>query len=107
MCFRVTPQTVEQLKGQLEQRGAGIGVQLSVIKQGCSGLAYELAFVDHVPNDCQCVTINGLNLFADEEAMVYLAGSELDLVSHFPCHLFAGQQLSAAQRCHQQMAPSA
>jgi iron-sulfur cluster assembly protein len=103
MSFRVTPQTLDQLKGRLEQRGTGIGVQLSVTQQGCSGLAYELAFVDHVPSDCQCVSIDGLNLFVDEEAMVYLADSELDLVSHFPCHLFAGQQLSAGKRCRQQM----
>ena len=103
MSFRVTPQTLDQLKGQLEQRGAAIGVQLSVTKPGCSGLAYKIAFVDHVPAECQCVTIDDLKLFIDEEAMVYLAGSELDLVSHSPCHLFAGERRSSTKRCNQPM----
>lgn len=103
MSFRLSPQTLDQLKARLAQSGTGVGVRLSVTKPGCSGLAYKLVVVDHVPAQCQCVTIDELKLFIDEETMVYLAGSELDLASHFPCHLFSGQQFSTVPRCNQPM----
>lgn len=103
MSFRLTQQTLDQLKARLAQHETAVGVRFSVTKPGCSGLAYKLVVVDHVPAECQCVTIDDLKLFIDEEAMVYLAGSELDLGSQFPCHLFAGEQLSSVQRCNQSM----
>jgi len=63
---------------QLKKRGKGEGVRLGVKTTGCSGLAYVLEFVDRPTETDISITNDGLTIFVDPKAMVYLEGLTVD-----------------------------
>ncbi len=55
-----------------------IGVRLTTPKRGCSGLAYDLAYItDAKPGDEKVETAGG-TLFIDGGSLMYLIGSVMD-----------------------------
>ena len=42
----ITEKAADHIKGQLSQRGKGVGIRLGVKTTGCSGLAYVIEFAD-------------------------------------------------------------
>ena len=47
----LTEKAAKHVNRNLEKRGKGIGLRLGVRTTGCSGLAYELEYVDQVSAD--------------------------------------------------------
>lgn len=78
----VTEQAAQKIKLQLEKRGKGQGIRIGVKTTGCSGLAYVLEYVDHVPTTCdQFVYENhGIKVWVDGRSMPYVTGLEMDWV---------------------------
>lgn len=76
----LTASAAEHVRAQLAERGHGAGIRLGVRNSGCSGLAYVLEFVDEQQPEDRIIEAHGVKLFVDEKSLVYLQGTELDLV---------------------------
>ena len=80
MTISVTESAARHVSLQLASRGKGEGIRLGVRTSGCSGLSYVLEFVDDVQSEDEVFESHGVKLFVDPKSMIYLDGTELDLV---------------------------
>ena len=56
------------------------GIRLAVKTTGCSGLAYQLEYVDEIlPEDTMFESL-GVKVYVDPKSLAYLDGTELDYV---------------------------
>ena len=60
-----------------EDHGPDIGLRLSVIGGGCSGLSYEMDFSGSRPDD-SAINLDGFNVLLDPKSTIYLKGITLD-----------------------------
>jgi iron-sulfur cluster assembly protein len=67
MAITLTDKAAAHVNRNLEKRGKGRGLRLGVRTTGCSGLAYQLEYVDEP-------------VFIDPKSLAYLDGTELDFV---------------------------
>jgi iron-sulfur cluster assembly protein len=78
MAIHLTEKAAKHVNKNLEKRGKGLGLRLGVRTTGCSGLAYELEYVDN-PNDTdQVFESHGIKVFVDPKSLPYIDGTELD-----------------------------
>ncbi|MDP0254612.1 iron-sulfur cluster assembly protein IscA [Glaesserella parasuis] len=80
MSITLTETAADRVRTFLENRGKGIGLRLGVKTSGCSGLAYVLEFVDVLNEDDHVFEQQGVKIIVDEKSLVYLSGTELDVV---------------------------
>jgi iron-sulfur cluster assembly protein len=74
----LTEKAAKHVNRNLEKRGKGLGLRLGVRTTGCSGLAYELEYVD-APNETdQMFESHGIKVFVDPKSLPYIDGTELD-----------------------------
>jgi iron-sulfur cluster assembly protein len=78
MSISLTEKAAKHVNRNLSKRGHGIGLRLGVRTTGCSGLAYELEYVDQALPDDQMFESQGIKVFVDPKSMPYLDGTELD-----------------------------
>ena len=82
MCIRdrisITEKAADHIKGQLSQRGKGLGIRLGVKTTGCSGLAYVIEFADSENDDDNVFLDKGIKLIVNPKSYVYLKGTEVD-----------------------------
>ena len=74
----LTEKAAKHVNRNLEKRGKGIGLRLGVRTTGCSGLAYELEYVDQVSADDAVFESQGIKVFVDPKSLPYIDGTELD-----------------------------
>ena len=74
----LTEKAAKHVNRNLEKRGKGIGLRLGVRTTGCSGLAYELEYVDQVSADDAFFESQGIKVFVDPKSLPYIDGTELD-----------------------------
>lgn len=82
MTISVTESAARHVSSQLASRGKGEGIRLGVRTSGCSGLSYVLEFVDEIQAEDEVFESHGVKLFIDPKSMIYLDGTELDLVKN-------------------------
>jgi len=80
MAITLTDKAAAHVKRNLEKRGKGCGLRLGVRTTGCSGLAYQLEYVDEPATEDQLFESNGVKVFVDPKSLAYLDGTELDFV---------------------------
>ena len=80
MAITVTEAAATHISKNLQKRGSGLGIRLGVKTSGCSGMAYVLEYVDDVTEDDTGFENFGVKVFCDPKSLVYLDGTELDLV---------------------------
>jgi len=80
MAITLTDKAAAHVNRNLEKRGKGCGLRLGVRTTGCSGLAYQLEYVDEPATEDQVFESNGVKLFIDPKSLAYLDGTELDFV---------------------------
>ncbi len=80
MGVSLTAAAARHVRGQLDGRGRGEGIRLGVTTSGCSGMAYVLEFVDEPAPEDEVFEGHGVKVFIDPKSLVYLEGTELDLV---------------------------
>jgi iron-sulfur cluster assembly protein len=80
MSITLTEKAAAHVKRNLEKRGKGCGLRLGVRTTGCSGLAYQLEYVDEPAVEDQEFESNGVKVFVDPKSLAYLDGTELDFV---------------------------
>ena len=74
----LTEKAAKHVNRNLEKRGKGIGLRLGVRTTGCSGLAYELEYVDQVSADDAVFESQGIKVFVDPKSLPNIDGTELD-----------------------------
>lgn len=74
----LTPQAAEQILRNLEKRGKGLGLRLGVKTSGCSGMAYQMEFVDDPMADDQIFEQHGARVYVAPDCLPYLQGTQLD-----------------------------
>lgn len=78
----ITPAAIAQVKHLLAQReNPALGVRIMIKTKGCSGLAYALEYVDEKPASDEEVEIDGVKVFVEPQAVMYLIGAEMDFVT--------------------------
>ena len=74
----ITEKAADHIKGQLNERGKGVGIRLGVKTTGCSGLAYVIEFADSENDDDNVFLEKGIKLLINPKSYVYLKGTEVD-----------------------------
>ena len=80
MAVTLTPAAAKHVTKYLSKRGRGVGVRLGVKTTGCSGLAYQLEYVDELPPEDVLFEAHGIKLLVDPKSLAYIDGTELDFV---------------------------
>ena len=80
MAITLTPVAAERVSDFLANRGSGIGIRLAVQTTGCSGLGYNIEFVDTLNEDDAVFEDHGVKVIVDAKSLIYLDGTEVDFV---------------------------
>jgi iron-sulfur cluster assembly protein len=80
MAITLTPAAAQHVAKHLAKRGRGLGIRLGVKTTGCSGLAYQLEYVDAPLPEDLLFEAQGTQIWVDPKSLVYLDGVELDFV---------------------------
>lgn len=73
----LTIEAAERIQQQLDRRGRGLGIRISVRTTGCSGLAYQLEFVDEPLAEDTLVEDQGVCVWIAPQSRPYLEGAEM------------------------------
>jgi len=80
MSITLTEKAANHVNRSLQKRGKGCGLRLGVRTTGCSGLAYQLEYVDEAAPEDQVFESHGIKIFVDPKSLTYIDGTELDFV---------------------------
>lgn len=80
MAITLSEKAAQRVKTFLDNRGSGLGVRLGVKTTGCSGMAYQLEFVDDINDDDTVFEDRGVKIVIDAKSLLYLEGTHLDFV---------------------------
>ena len=80
MSVSLTPAAARHVNKYLSKRGKGLGVRLGVKTTGCSGLAYQLEYVDDLTPEDIVFEALGVKILIDPKSLAYIDGTELDFV---------------------------
>lgn len=76
-AMKLTPAAVEQLRLLLDQPEPKM-IKVGVKNRGCSGLAYNLEYVDKAGSFDETVEQDGVKVLIDSKALFSIIGSEMD-----------------------------
>ena len=74
MAITLTDKAAQRMSDYLTNRGSGVGVRLSVQTTGCSGLGYNMEFVDSVNDDDTTFDDKGVKVIVDAKSLIYIDG---------------------------------
>ncbi|MEI6619839.1 MAG: iron-sulfur cluster assembly protein IscA [Betaproteobacteria bacterium] len=80
MSVSLTEAAARHVARYLSKRGKGVGVRLGVRTTGCSGLAYQLEYVDALNPEDMVFEGHGVKVLVDPKSLAYIDGTELDFV---------------------------
>jgi iron-sulfur cluster assembly protein len=80
MALSLTERAAKHVNRSLTKRGKGAGIRIGVKTSGCSGMAYQLEFVDQPDSHDLQFQSHGVVLFTDQKSLIYIDGTELDFV---------------------------
>jgi len=80
MAITFTENAAKRIRGQLAQRGKGIGLRLGIKKVGCSGFAYTFDFADEVSAGDSAFEAHDATVVISADALRFLDGAKLDFV---------------------------
>lgn len=78
MAVTISERAARQVAKQLEKRGKGLGLRLSVKRAGCSGFAYVVDYADALAEQDQVFEEHGVKVVIDSAQLEYLDGVEID-----------------------------
>ncbi len=80
MAITLTDRAAGRIVDFLSSRGSGMGIRISVQTTGCSGLGYNIEFVDNTNDDDTVFEGNGVKVIVDAKSLIYLDGTQIDHV---------------------------
>jgi iron-sulfur cluster assembly protein len=77
----LTKEAEEEIKKEITTRGGKtLGIRIAIVTKGCTGLSYDLTFVEErIPGD-ELVEGPGYQLFLEPKSLIHLLGTQLDYV---------------------------
>ena len=78
MSLEMTPRAADKIREALKERAQGKGVRVAIRTTGCSGLAYNIEFVDEQNQDDLVFTTNDIQIFVDPKSYSYVRGITMD-----------------------------
>jgi iron-sulfur cluster assembly protein len=76
--MRLSDAAAERLRALYAKPNARKFIRIAVKTKGCSGLSYDLSFVDEAGPGDEVVTDQGLTLLVDRKASLFLFGTVMD-----------------------------
>lgn len=77
----ITEAAAERIKTMLRDRGkSSHGIRVGVRAKGCTGLSYTLEFVDEESAYDEKVEEQGVRVFIDPKAVMFILGSSMDYI---------------------------
>lgn len=55
-----------------------LGLRISVKSGGCAGMTYDMNYVEQLVDGDEKIEVEGINVFIDPKAIMYLLGTEMD-----------------------------
>ena len=55
-----------------------LGLRISVKSGGCAGMTYDMNYVEHFVEGDEKIDVEGVNVFIDPKAIMYLLGTQMD-----------------------------
>lgn len=80
MSLTISPSALDRFKILLAKKPEAKGIWLTVTTKGCNGKSYKLDFVNDTPENTQAVQTDGVTVFIDPKAELYILGTEIDYV---------------------------
>lgn len=77
-AITITDKAAAHIKGLLAKNESAIGIKLGTETHGCSGLGYTVDYVEEVSAEDELVEHNGVKVFIDRKALLFLLGTEMD-----------------------------
>ena len=74
----VSERAADRLRGLYGKGKAGMLLRIAVSTKGCSGLSYDMSWVDAPGAGDEVVTDQGVTVLVDRKATMFLIGSEMD-----------------------------
>ncbi len=74
----VTERAAERLRGLYAKGKSGMLLRIAVSTKGCSGLSYDMSWVDAPGPGDEVVTDQGVTVLVDRKATMFLIGSVMD-----------------------------
>ena len=75
----VTHSAVNQIKKMMTSRSnIPHGIKLGINTKGCSGLSYNLQYVDEKIEGDETLKIEDINVYVDPKATLFLIGTQMD-----------------------------
>ncbi len=76
--MRLSDAAAERLRALYAKPGAKRFIRIAVKTKGCSGLSYDLSFVDEAGPTDEAVSDHGLTILVDRKASLFLFGTVMD-----------------------------
>ena len=97
----LTDNAVKQIKKIIAQADKTVeGVIVGVDKSGCSGYAYKLDFAKNTnPSEYEVIEKDGVKVFIDPKAIIYLLGTEMDYKKEKFSSQFIFKNPNETERC--------
>ena len=77
----ISDSAVVRVKEMLAKRGKeSLGVRIGVRTRGCSGMSYTLEFCDEIQAGDEIVKEQGVTIFIEPKAIMFLVGTVMDFV---------------------------
>ena len=81
--IHVTPAATKRVKQLIQQRKKPTaGLRLAIRSRGCSGLSYALEYADEATVGDDVLEIDGVKIYIDPKAVMFLIGTEMDYVEN-------------------------
>jgi|TARA_X000000950_G_scaffold138302_1_gene171631 iron-sulfur cluster assembly protein len=68
---------LKQIMSSDEYKNA-LGLRISVKSGGCAGMTYDMNYVEQLVDGDEKIEVEGVNVFIDPKAIMYLLGTEMD-----------------------------
>mmetsp|Transcript_22647 Transcript_22647/g.52582 ORF Transcript_22647/g.52582 Transcript_22647/m.52582 type:complete len:206 (+) Transcript_22647:62-679(+) len=79
--LKMTDNAVRRIRELVESKDPHpLGIRLGVRTRGCNGLSYTMNYVDEAPKLDDVVESDGVRVFIDPKAVMFLVGSTMDFV---------------------------
>jgi iron-sulfur cluster assembly protein len=76
--MQISERAAERLRALYEKAEAGKLLRIGVKTKGCSGMAYDLSFVDVAGPSDERVSDQGVTILVDRKATLHLIGTMMD-----------------------------
>tara|TARA_B100000963_G_scaffold126652_1_gene110531 strand:+ start:1626 stop:1961 length:336 start_codon:yes stop_codon:yes gene_type:complete len=76
-----------------------LGLRISVTSGGCAGMTYKMDYVQKKQDGDENINIDGINVFIDPKAVMYLLGTQMDYKEDKFASSFVFNNPNETERC--------